>query len=223
MIIGLERFKGKPKQWKQLNPIIKVQVKFKYPSVELKDHKPKNRLALSRKILQAHYQTLASQYKKCQPRGEKELYGAVLSLPYHQLPLLQKNQTIEYISVLKIKGVKRRKEKKTPRYFSVVLQIIIEVEGVQQKKCLNELRVVLIKASSMEQAKKKVKKGVQADAPYLNPMGRLVHWKLKRIVDCYETPMEDLQEIHGVLGVEVYSKFLKNEKTFQKLIKAMYK
>ena len=223
MLIGLERFKGKPKQWKQLNPTIKVQVKFKYPSVELKEHPPKNRLALSREILKAHYQTLASQYKKCQPRGGKELYGAVLSLPYNQLPILQKNQAIEYISILKIKGAKRRKEKKTPTYFSVVLQVVIEVEGVKQKKLLNELRVVLIKATSMEQAEKKVKKGVQTDAPYLNPAGRLVHWKFKRIVDCYETTMGNLQEIHEVGGMEVYSKFIKNEKTFQKLVNALHK
>ncbi|MGH1334973.1 MAG: DUF4288 domain-containing protein [Aureispira sp.] len=221
MIIGVEKFKGKPKKWKQLKATLKLEVKFRYPSIELKAHRPKDRLALSKKILKGHYQTLKSNYNKCQPLGKKEVYGAILSVPYKELHALQKNEAIEWINILKIEGFKRRKKKKTATYFSVVLQVVIEVEGVKKTKLLNEIKIVLVKAKSIEQAKKKVKKGEATSAPYLNPAGKIVHWKFKKIIDCYETTMENPNAVNDTFGIEVYAIFIKNNKSLQKVIKAM--
>ncbi|MEM8528795.1 MAG: DUF4288 domain-containing protein [Bacteroidota bacterium] len=224
MILGLENFKIKQKELIESNPKIKVKVKFKYPSVELKKYKPKNRLKLSKEILLNTYREFKSEYKRCKPLGGNDIYGVEFSLRYNELKEVQKNEYVEYISLVKIEGIERKKKKKIPIYFSVVTKILIEVEGLKKSKSSNELRIILVGAISSKDAKKKVTKGIKKyEKPYLNPYGKIVQWKLEEIIHCYETTISDEIEVNDEYGVEIYSRIFKNEKSIQKVIKEMNK
>jgi phage terminase Nu1 subunit (DNA packaging protein) len=71
---------------------------------------------------------------------------------------------------------------------------------------MTEDRFVLVRASSFEDAKKRLsRQWREYTAPYLNSEGQMVSWSLDRVIDVYETGETEIDSA----GTEVYSKLAK--------------
>ena len=100
------------------------------------------------------------------------------------------------------------------RYFCIKMTVVIEVEGISTKKQEIEKRFVLIKAKSSDDAYEKLEKREdEYAAPYLNPYGRFVRWRIESYDDCFVTDIESPADLDNPAGVEVYSKLSKRKNT----------
>ena|ERR1700761_7106962 len=111
----------------------------------------------------------------------------------------------------KIKNLDAFKIEKTEgfrnKYYCVKMTVVIDVEGVTPKKQDIEERFVLIRASSFDDAYKKMENQKDDYAePYLNSDGRLVSWRIDSFDDCYVTDITSPGDLDKPEGVEVYSK-----------------
>ncbi|MEO0581746.1 MAG: DUF4288 domain-containing protein [Bacteroidota bacterium] len=221
MILGLDRYDINEKALKKTNASLVVNLKFKYPDAELIDSSPKKRQQKLKKILKGYYHEIQTYFPNSKPLGQPDLFfGAEIQLKYRKLEKVQKLDFIEWIRITEIEGMQKKKEKKTPNYYTVVATLVIDLEGEKKKKLSHEMRMMLVKASSSKAAKKKVKKEIQAyEEPYLNGEGKRVHWRFKEIIDCYETTIGDVIKIKGQAGMELYSKIFKNEKAMARVTK----
>jgi hypothetical protein len=82
-------------------------------------------------------------------------------------------------------------------------RVAIVIESQTQGMQSTEDRFVLVRASSFDDAIKRVAPQWREYAtPYLNPSGNVVRWQLDEIVDVYRTDHEDIDP----KGTEVYSR-----------------
>ena len=113
-------------------------------------------------------------------------------------------RAISSIHVTKVAGYHRRPARKSPlSWYCVRALVVIRVEYATSGMQNIEDRFVLVRASSSEDAKKRLKNQWHEYArPYLNPNGEMVSWHLDHIVDVYQTFETEIDPA----GTEVYSK-----------------
>lgn len=197
------------------NPKIKVRLYLKYPALKgLLKFKPKERRRRIKLELQARYQLLKASLPKTKFErigSKKSPAGMVLSLKYKDLLEISKLECLSSISIVKIKGSKKKTSKICAQFFSVKVRIAIQVEGVKKGDQSYEDRIIIVKATSFENAEKKILEDLKQDEPYLNPYGALVRWKFEKVLDSYETYIEDKREFDLEHGVEVFSEIKKRK------------
>jgi hypothetical protein len=193
------------------NPKIKVRIHLKYPALEgLLQFKPKERRRRIKLELQEKYQLLKTSLPKTKFERiglKKRPSGMVLSLKYKELLKVSKLAYLSNISIVNVKGSKKKKSKLCAQFFSVKVRIAIQIEGVRKGDQEYADRIITVKATSFENAEKKVVKELKEDEPYLNPYGVLVRWKFEKVLDSYETYIDDKDEFDLEHGVEVFSEF----------------
>lgn len=111
---------------------------------------------------------------------------------------------VQSVHVTQIAGHRRRRLPKAQReWYCVRAFVVIRVERAESGLQNTEDRFMLVRASSFEDAKKRLRKQWREYAtPYLNSEGRMVSWHLDRIVDVYQTSETEMDPC----GTEVYSK-----------------
>jgi hypothetical protein len=110
---------------------------------------------------------------------------------------------VGHIWVRGVEGLRRSRGKPQEEWFAVRGRVMIQVEG--QKKGLQsyEDRILLVRAPSSRDAERRAVREFfdYAKLVYLNRAGRMIRWKLEKIIDVYETDMKDLDP----KGTEVWS------------------
>jgi hypothetical protein len=142
--------------------------------------------------------------KKESPRGivailEAKKFHSLLKIP-----------NLEFISIDKIPGYKRRKPVRVEvdQWFAVQARFAIQIEGQTKGMQTYEDRILLVKATSANKAEKKLlREFKEYSKPYLNSDGYMVRWMFEKVLDTYRL-FDD--EILGE-GTEVFS-VMKNRK-----------
>jgi hypothetical protein len=94
------------------------------------------------------------------------------------------------------------------RFYCVKMTVVADIEGVESKTQTVKERMMLIKASSFDDAYEKLElQGDNYAEPYLNTDGRLVSWRVESFDDCFETDIDSINDLDNEEGVEVYSKW----------------
>lgn len=118
---------------------------------------------------------------------------------------LARSPETSLVWVTKVGNRRPRQAKPEPElgWYCVRALVAIRVEGQASGLQTTEDRFVLVRASSFEDAKKRLKRQWRGYArPYLNSGGRMVSWQLDHIVDVYDTCPTAIDPS----GTEVYSK-----------------
>lgn len=108
------------------------------------------------------------------------------------------------IYVTRIAGHRRRRLPKSPLgWYCVRSFVVIRVERAKSGLQSTEDRFILVRASSLEDAKKRLKRQWREYAsPYLNSSGQIVSWSLEKVIDVYDTGETEINPS----GTEIYSK-----------------
>jgi hypothetical protein len=116
---------------------------------------------------------------------------------------------VRSVHVIKVAGFRRRRSPIPPlSWYCVRALVAVRVEGVTSGIELTEDRFVLLRASSFEDAKKRLRRKWQEYAsPNLNSLGQMVSWSLDKITDVYSTGEAEID----VTGTEVYSKLVRRK------------
>ena len=111
---------------------------------------------------------------------------------------------VRSVHVAKVAGYPQRRPRKSPlAWYCVRALVVVCVEEATAGLQYTEDRFVLVRASSFEDAKKRLRQQWQEYAtPYLNSEGQMVSWSLDKVIDVYETGETELNPC----GTEVYSK-----------------
>jgi hypothetical protein len=197
-----------------------VKIILQYPEQEsLINLKPKERIKAIDKSFGDNCQKLITigllESLEIQPSKKRPQF-IIAKLKYNQLKELASLDYVAGIQIQSIDGaVLQVKEAVVPdKYFCIKMTVVIEVEGISTKKQEIEKRFVLIKAKSFEDAYEKLEKRQdEYVAPYLNPYGRFVRWRIESYDDCFETDIESPADLDDPAGVEVYSKRSKRKNT----------
>jgi len=202
------------KDVKDESRIANVSIVIKYPDVV-----PFSNLAPKERIIQIdkHYKDQLKKIlslklfedveitgSKKRPQGIK---GNILFLHLNDISNLSLFASVNINSITGAKKVEFI-EPHVSKYYCVKMTVVIEIEGVSNKMESIEERMVLIKATSREDAYAKLDSQKEAYAePYLNSDGRFVKWRIDSFDDYYETDISTFQDLENPEGVEVYSKF----------------
>jgi hypothetical protein len=111
---------------------------------------------------------------------------------------------VRAVHVVRVTGF-RRQPSRIPSlsWYCVRALVAIRVEGATSGMQNTEDRFVLVRASSLEDAKKRLsRKWREYATPYLNSDGQMVSWSLDKIVDIYDIVEAEID----AGGTEVYSK-----------------
>jgi hypothetical protein len=111
---------------------------------------------------------------------------------------------VRAVHVVRVRGF-RRQPSRIPSlsWYCVRALVAIRVEGATSGMQTTEDRFVLVRASSFEDAKKRLtRKWRKYATPYLNSDGQMVSWSLDKIVDIYHIGEPGID----AGGAEVYSK-----------------
>jgi hypothetical protein len=111
---------------------------------------------------------------------------------------------VSTVHVVRVEGF-RAPSRPTPKetWFCVRALVAICIEGQRAGMQSTEDRFLLVLARSFEDAKKRLSKSWPSYAtPYMNSTGRLVSWRLDKIVDIYDVDETKIDPA----GTEVYSR-----------------
>jgi len=124
--------------------------------------------------------------------------------PAHEILAIARSSGVRSVHVAKVAGYRLGRPRKSPLvWYCVRALVVIRVEEAMAGLQNTEDRFVLVRASSFEDAKKRLRQQWQEYAtPYLNSEGQMVSWSLDKVIDVYDTGETELDP--G--GVEVYSK-----------------
>ena len=127
-----------------------------------------------------------------------------MKVPARKILALTGAAGVASIYVTEIAGHRRRRLPKVRlEWYCVRAFVVIRVERAKSGMQNTEDRFMLVRASSFEDAKKRLKQQWHEYArPYLNSEGQMVSWHLDRVVDVYQTSETDIDPS----GTEVYSK-----------------
>ena len=200
---------------------VEVSIGLRYPDQEqFADLKPKFRKKAIDKIHKNNLNKLVALnlFRSYEITGTKKRpQGVKATILFNALKKLDKLDYISGISIITIEDAAKLPQNVIDRlrYFCVKMTVIIEVEGILNKKHKVEQRFVLIKASSSDDAYEKIESQKSTyEVRYLNSDGRFVRWHIDSLDDCYETDIIQAADIDNDEGVEVYSKLTlkKNKK-----------
>jgi len=221
-INGLEQW-AKDKNIPDSRRFVEVTIYVKYPDQEqFRQFEPKERL---KKIDEYHrecirqlialnlfenYETIGT---KKRPRGVKTRVKYTLLNKFSKLNLNYSTHVEAVGDAIKLEDAPQSEQ----RYYAVKMTVVIEIEGVLSKKQSIEERIVVVKASSYQDAYDRLDKNKDDYAqPYLNSDGRFVRWRIESFDDCCDTDAVTIEDFDKPEGVEVYSK-LKSRKSKQQV------
>ena len=102
-----------------------------------------------------------------------------------------------------IDGRRKRVRRSVPAWFCVWGVVAIQMEGKIKGAVSLEDRLVLVRAMSPDDARRRLERMWSKYAePYMNPDGYLVRWKLISVQDVYELSDNEINP----RGTEVYSR-----------------
>jgi hypothetical protein len=161
------------------------------------------------KLLQKH------QFDKYKVIGNKKRpSGIETNILTRDLKKLAKLKIIGSIFINSVHGGKKIIEKEQQRFFCIKMTVAIQIEGVKKGLQTYEQRYVLIKATSFDEAYRKMERQTKKYMePYLNYLGQLVRWKIESLDDCYETFISNCDDLNLKGGAEVFSVLKKRKLT----------
>ena len=111
---------------------------------------------------------------------------------------------VRSVQVVNVAGYHRRRSRNAKlEWYCVRALVVIRVEHERSGLQNTEDRFVLVRASSFEDAKKRLRnEWREYAAPYLNSDGRMVSWSLEKVMNVYRTGEASIDPA----GTEVYSK-----------------
>jgi hypothetical protein len=114
---------------------------------------------------------------------------------------------ISSVYITKVAGVTRSTSRKPRlRWYCVRALVIIRVERFRTGMQTVEDRFVLVRALSVADAQKRLRRQWRAyAAPYFNSEGRMVSWSFGKVIDVYDVGESEIDSD----GTEVYSKLSK--------------
>jgi hypothetical protein len=121
-----------------------------------------------------------------------------------QICALSHSPGVSSVYITSIAGRRPRPLPSAPlTWYCVRALVVVRVERATSGNQTTEDRFVLVRASSFEDAKNRIKHQWRKYAtPYLNSDGQLVSWSLDKVIDVYDTGETEIDPI----GTEVYSK-----------------
>ena len=124
--------------------------------------------------------------------------------PARELLAIAGSAAVRSVHVAKIAGYRRRRSRTSAlAWYCVRAWVLIRVEQARSGIQMTEDRLVLVRASSFQDAKKRLRQQWREyAAPYLNSDGQMVSWSLAKVIDVYETCETEIDPA----GTEVYSK-----------------
>ncbi len=122
----------------------------------------------------------------------------------HQAIRLAARREVESVVVTSIPGLRRRRTvTRQEPWFCVRALVAVQIEGQRVGLQGVEDRFMLIRATSAEDARQRLRrKWWEYAKPYVNILGELVRWQLEKVMDVYETCERELDPT----GAEVYSR-----------------
>jgi hypothetical protein len=138
-------------------------------------------------------------------RGWSQLPSSlIVAGPARQVLALADAAGVNSVYVTSVAGRRRRRSRKPSlEWYCVRAFVIIRIERAKTRLQSTEDRFILVRASSFEDAKKRLRQQWREYArPYLNSDGQMVSWLLDRVIDVYQTCETDIDPA----GTEVYSK-----------------
>jgi hypothetical protein len=230
-LYGLDEFSLDMKKLTKLGTLpITVRIHFKYPNASklfsLSPSERKQKIeewykkvysVVIRKLPTKIIEPFKPANKKESPRGvtavlEAKKFHSLLKIP-----------NLEFISIDKIPGYKRKKPVKVEvdQWFAVQARFAIQIEGQTKGIQTYEDRILLVKATSSNKAEKKLlREFKEYSKPYLNSDGYMVRWMFEKVLDTYRLFDDEILEE----GTEVFS-VMKNRKMkpeYQWLPKGVY-
>lgn len=217
-IYGLADFKLNRTQLKRLGARpVSLSIHQRGPALSrLFELRPSRRQKRIRDVLRAHLVQLQRAWPDAgiTARGSgRHPWTLDAVVPASAVDRLAAEPGVSNVWVHKIRGIRPRRFRRQARLFCVWGSVAIQIENRTRGLVHIEDRLVLVKASSKEGAKKRlIKEWREYAAPYLNSRGELVRWKLVEVPDVYELFDEEIDPN----GTEVYSRIR------SKLMKPLY-
>jgi hypothetical protein len=143
------------------------------------------------------------------PREHETLYfngdpvGVRVTLPARDVRRVLKQVSVDYVNVLKIRGMSRKREtRRTPGWFAVKARFAVQIEGQTKGMQTYEERIVLVWASSFAEAERKATREFRRyEAPFLTTSGHFRRSALETILDTYDVGDDAIDPD----GTEVFS------------------
>ena len=112
-----------------------------------------------------------------------------------------------------VEGLRRTPRKPSDEWFAVRGRVMIQVEGRERGLQTYEDRIVLVRARTFREAEQRALREFARYAKnvYLNAAGRMVRWKLEKIIDIYETDLENLDPNGTEVWSSLHSRRLRDE------------
>jgi hypothetical protein len=208
-IIILDAYQTTTTALESSNLTVTASIYLKYPNYEeWLELKPKERLEAIRTAQNDQFEAFKADLTALEMDvAEMELHQIEVTLPYQELLQIQPNVAVERIFIHKIEGLETEAMASESSFFGVKARCVIQVEGQKRGQQSVEERILLVRATSFKEAKKRVEKSFKKyETPYLNTDGKQIIWKLDKIVDVYDTGVVDIEEFDSKEGVEVFSR-----------------
>jgi len=129
--------------------------------------------------------------------------------PARELLAIAGSAGVRSAHVVKVARYRRRRSRNSKlAWYCVRALVVIRVEQARSGMQNTEDRFVLVRASSFQDAKKRLRqRWREYAAPYLNSDGQMVSWSFDKVIDVYETG----ETVIDPAGTEVYSKLGKRK------------
>lgn len=208
--LNIQDFSVTKKELKKVDPKMKVLIYLQYPNyMEWVKYPPKVRKQKLNEVLSTNYAKLEQSISKGKVKRigkKKSPRGISIEAKYTDFLQIKLPDFVDTVYIDKIKGYASTKLQPEPAFFAVKARFLIQVEGKTKGKQSYEDRIILVRASSFDDAEKRASLNYDAYAdPYLNPFGKLVRWKFEKVIDIYETFFDHIDDLLDVSGVEVFS------------------
>lgn len=170
---------------------------------------PETRCEAIRKARLQRYRALVAWWPNSdhEPIGRRrEPVGVRGLLPARLVPRLR-SLPLGDVWIENIEGQRRLPPKpQAPEFFAVQARFGIQVEGRTRGMQQYEDRIVLVQASTPDEAVTRLRKPFATyGSPYLNPRGHMVRWAFEKVLDVYSTSEERIDPA----GTEVFSQLRK--------------
>lgn len=209
--LNTKDFNVTKKELKKTNPKMKVIVYLQYPDyLEWTKDKPKVRRQKLDEVMSTNYAILEKAISKGKLKRlgtKKSPRGIIIDARYKDIASIKLPDFVDSVYIEKIKGHAPKNLDLEPAFYAVKARFLIQVEGKTDGKQSYEDRIILVRATSFNDAEKRASLNYDAYAdPYLNSYGQLVRWKFEKVIDVFETFIDHVDDLLDVSGVEVFSK-----------------
>jgi hypothetical protein len=207
-IIGLEEFGLTVRSLTRLGTrLVSVSIQLKGQTLlTLRPLPPRKRDATLRQALAQQLERVRRAFPEVEfiSRGKRKPSWTIdASLPAHLVAALGRRPEIKDVILSAIDGRRKRVRRSGPAWFCVWGVVAIQIEGQTKGAVSLEDRLVLVRATSPDDARRRLARIWNTYAePYMNPDGYLVRWKLISVQDVYALSDSEIDP----RGTEVYSR-----------------